>query len=188
MMATPVDENFPCLFVDATHNEISEDSVITFWTSFAGDSTRSINLMDDTVPETDRQNQKFQVPRMPRRRQSLFGDNQVLPANPKPPQRRSTKSLGSASEKSLWEEMPSCHSAAIQAWNNQGLHDEAVPLPLTELKRKVSLERFQEEPQPRTSLGLPAVPKRQDSIGSLFSEENDEDSDIESLLASLPQD
>jgi hypothetical protein len=155
-MTNTLEDSFPCIIFDSSNSDVADDSVITFCTSFMGDSNKSLGWgLESTshpVHVAAESHQRWQVPRMPRRRQSVLTTDNLMTA----PKRRSTKSTFS---------LESCASEVrrVETTAQQFIH-----LGLQQPKSE-SLERF-EEPKPRTSLELPAKPIRQQSIVSLSSQ------------------
>ncbi|CAB9521917.1 expressed unknown protein [Seminavis robusta] len=212
-MTNSFEDNFPCIIVDSTHEEISEDSMITFCASFMGDSSRSMwgeeSVGNGNAGNTPEPNTRWNVPRLPRRRKSSLTVNSSS-GGLRRPTRRSTKSsslevsaASVVSELLLLDDLNYASANRIiqmRLQNTQQSNNSLLLVPMPRLERIESLERFQEQPKPRTSLELPALPKRQKSLVSkqtclgldqhtaTNNASQDNSDDIASLLEALPQD
>jgi hypothetical protein len=193
-MALSREDSYPLIICDSTDMGIDDDSVITFWMSFAGDSTRSLNsvlednsserLVEFDYPQSQLlQNAKIQIPRMPRRKGSIITD-----AGLRMPRRRSTKSSISSLSAEYRRNLSTDSTlkeyvrTRMQREAKDLKEEEEVPPPLTELSRQESLERFQEEPKSRTSLEPPMLPKRREDT---FLDEDEPDEDATAPLTGL---
>jgi hypothetical protein len=166
-MTDSLEDSFPCIMIDPSNSDVGDDSVLTFCASFLGDSNKSLSWLESSpvvVPSSaGESHQRWHVPRMPRRRQTLLVSDNLMT----PPRRRSTKSTKSMEScASEVRRMERRRTPRAQQFIHLGSAQQQQSLPCRKLE---SLERF-EEPKPPTSLGLPALPMRQQSLISLSSQ------------------